>query len=79
MVIDALRYDFMSEKYMPYTAGLIKNGKACLYKAKAEPPTVTMPRIKVLLNITIDVFCIYVVRKVYFLFFFFIYMWLTLF
>ncbi|XP_077298433.1 phosphatidylinositol glycan anchor biosynthesis class G isoform X2 [Arctopsyche grandis] len=46
MVIDALRYDFMSEKYMPYTAGLIKDGKACLYKAQAEPPTVTMPRIK---------------------------------
>lgn len=48
MIIDALRYDFVSEKYMPFTSSLLINGNACLYRAQAEPPTVTMPRIKVL-------------------------------
>ncbi|XP_047507590.1 GPI ethanolamine phosphate transferase 2 isoform X1 [Pieris napi] len=46
MVIDGLRYDFAAEEYMPYTGQLIKNKSACIYVSVAEPPTVTMPRIK---------------------------------
>ncbi|CAH0590164.1 unnamed protein product [Chrysodeixis includens] len=46
MVIDGLRYDFVTEWYMPYTGQLIKNKSACIYVSVAEPPTVTMPRIK---------------------------------
>lgn len=47
MIIDALRYDFLTDEYMPYTAQLLKNKTACIYVSVAEPPTVTMPRIKV--------------------------------
>lgn len=47
MVIDGLRYDFATEEYMPYTGELLKNKSACIYVSVAEPPTVTMPRIKV--------------------------------
>lgn len=47
MVIDGLRYDFVTEEYMPFTGQLIKNKSACIYVSVAEPPTVTMPRIKV--------------------------------
>ncbi|XP_061384238.1 GPI ethanolamine phosphate transferase 2 isoform X1 [Danaus plexippus] len=46
MVIDGLRYDFVTEEYMPFTGQLIKNKSACIYVSVAEPPTVTMPRIK---------------------------------
>ncbi|CAG4947571.1 unnamed protein product [Colias eurytheme] len=46
MVIDGLRYDFATEEYMPYTGQLLKNKSACIYVSVAEPPTVTMPRIK---------------------------------
>lgn len=50
MVIDGLRYDFVTEEYMPYTGQLLKNKSACIYVSVAEPPTVTMPRIKVSLT-----------------------------
>ncbi|CAB3231757.1 unnamed protein product [Arctia plantaginis] len=46
MVIDGLRYDFLTEEYMPYAGQLLKNKSACIYISRAEPPTVTMPRIK---------------------------------
>ncbi|KAK2580471.1 hypothetical protein KPH14_006212 [Odynerus spinipes] len=50
MVIDALRWDFISDPIrktaMPITNKLIENSSACLLKAKVEAPTVTMPRIK---------------------------------
>lgn len=46
MVIDGLRYDFVTEEYMPYAGELLKNKSACIYVSVAEPPTVTMPRIK---------------------------------
>ena len=32
---------------MPYTQSLLESGKAIGYHAKAAPPTVTMPRLKV--------------------------------
>lgn len=52
MVIDALRWDFVTgpvgKLAMPVTSNLIANGSACLLQAKVQPPTVTMPRIKVL-------------------------------
>ena len=51
MVIDALRWDFVSGKdtsyTMPITDSLLKNAGGCKYKIKVNPPTVTMPRIKV--------------------------------
>lgn len=47
MVIDGLRYDFATEEYIPFTGELLKNKSACIYVSVAEPPTVTMPRIKV--------------------------------
>lgn len=47
MVIDGLRYDFATEEYMPFVGELLKNKSACIYVSVAEPPTVTMPRIKV--------------------------------
>ncbi|XP_013163026.1 PREDICTED: GPI ethanolamine phosphate transferase 2-like isoform X1 [Papilio xuthus] len=46
MVIDGLRYDFATEEYMPFLGELLKNKSACIYVSVAEPPTVTMPRIK---------------------------------
>lgn len=47
MVIDGLRYDFATAEYMPYVGELLKNKSGCIYVSVAEPPTVTMPRIKV--------------------------------
>lgn len=51
MVIDAFRWDFISDSVgkaaMPITNKLIENPFVCLLQAKIEPPTVTMPRIKV--------------------------------
>lgn len=47
MVIDGLRYDFVSEENMPFTGQLLKDKLACIYVCVAEPPTVTMPKIKV--------------------------------
>ncbi|KAF7407296.1 hypothetical protein HZH66_001833 [Vespula vulgaris] len=50
MVIDAFRWDFISDSVgkaaMPITNKLIENPFVCLLQAKIEPPTVTMPRIK---------------------------------
>lgn len=52
MVIDALRWDFITGSIgkvaMPVTSSLIANSSGCLFQAKVEQPTVTMPRIKVL-------------------------------
>lgn len=51
MVIDALRYDFVtgvnSSYTMPITHKLLNNKAGCVYKTKVSVPTVTMPRIKV--------------------------------
>ncbi|XP_068083522.1 GPI ethanolamine phosphate transferase 2 [Anabrus simplex] len=60
IVIDALRHDFVADAgridSMPYTASLIEMGKACLLTARANPPTVTMPRIKALTTGTVPNF-----------------------
>ncbi|XP_063830779.1 GPI ethanolamine phosphate transferase 2 [Ostrinia nubilalis] len=56
MVIDSLRYDFVTEEYMPYTAQLLKNKSACIYVSIAEPPTVTMPRIKAMMTGSVSTF-----------------------
>lgn len=51
MLVDALREDFVfgpsGRMYMPYTRHLVERGSSNSYVAKARPPTVTMPRIKV--------------------------------
>lgn len=51
MVIDALRWSFVTENTtkgsIPILSNLIENNLACLLQAKVNPPTVTMPRIKV--------------------------------
>ncbi|XP_078036093.1 phosphatidylinositol glycan anchor biosynthesis class G [Augochlora pura] len=50
MVIDALRWDFITGSVgkvaMPITSSLIANSSACLFQTKVHLPTVTMPRIK---------------------------------
>ncbi|XP_011308492.1 GPI ethanolamine phosphate transferase 2 [Fopius arisanus] len=49
MVIDALRWDFVTNSdtnSMPWTTASISNNSACLIQARAQAPTVTMPRIK---------------------------------
>ncbi|XP_015111856.1 GPI ethanolamine phosphate transferase 2 [Diachasma alloeum] len=50
MVIDALRWDFITNaektNSMPSTTASISNNSACLIQARANAPTVTMPRIK---------------------------------
>ncbi|XP_023026208.2 phosphatidylinositol glycan anchor biosynthesis class G [Leptinotarsa decemlineata] len=47
IVIDALRFDFVTPDLMPLTFGLvIENG--CISKVKVEAPTVTLPRVKAL-------------------------------
>lgn len=52
MLVDALREDFVfgpnGRSYMPYTRHLVERGSSHSFVAKARPPTVTMPRIKVL-------------------------------
>uniref|UniRef100_A0A3B5LHS5 GPI ethanolamine phosphate transferase 2 n=1 Tax=Xiphophorus couchianus TaxID=32473 RepID=A0A3B5LHS5_9TELE len=50
MVVDALRNDFVigpAGSHMPYTRYLVEKGSSHSFVAKARPPTVTMPRIKV--------------------------------
>ena len=51
MIIDALRWDFIEGSVgkiaMPITSSLIVNSSAYLLRTKVQPPTVTMPRIKV--------------------------------
>ncbi|XP_037295273.1 GPI ethanolamine phosphate transferase 2 isoform X2 [Manduca sexta] len=56
MVIDGLRYDFVTEEHMPYTGQLLKNKSACIYVSVAEPPTVTMPRIKAMMTGSVSTF-----------------------
>ncbi|KAI8419953.1 hypothetical protein MSG28_008569, partial [Choristoneura fumiferana] len=56
MVIDGLRYDFVTEEYMPFTGELLKNKSACIYVSVAEPPTVTMPRIKAMMTGSVSTF-----------------------
>jgi ethanolaminephosphotransferase len=61
MLIDALRYDFIFEKEtkaeqasskvrMPYVNRLIRERRAHTFKLTAEPPTVTLPRLKAILS-----------------------------
>ena len=51
MLVDALREDFVfgpsGRLFMPYTRHLVERGSSHSFVAKARPPTVTMPRIKV--------------------------------
>ncbi len=55
ILIDALRADFVLPlegaqhdlPRMSFTEKLIKDGKTLSFRAKANPPTVTLPRIKV--------------------------------
>lgn len=51
MLIDGLREDFIfgpkGVNHMKFTRNLIDRGQARSFVARAQPPTVTMPRIKV--------------------------------
>jgi len=42
---------------MPYTQSLLSSGRAIGYHAKAAPPTVTMPRLKVKLLCGRNIMC----------------------
>uniref|UniRef100_A0A8B9RHG4 Phosphatidylinositol glycan anchor biosynthesis class G n=1 Tax=Astyanax mexicanus TaxID=7994 RepID=A0A8B9RHG4_ASTMX len=54
VLIDALREDFVfgpnGKRFMPYTRHIVERGSSHSFIAKARPPTVTMPRIKVSLK-----------------------------
>ena len=52
MVIDAVRTDFVlgDTAYMPFTRQLLGNGHGVSFSAKTHLPTVTLPRLKVILN-----------------------------
>ena len=61
VLIDALRSDFVLPfaksdlPQMKFVSGLVESGHALGLSAKAHPPTVTMPRIKVItLTLVID-------------------------
>ncbi|KAJ2317513.1 major facilitator super transporter protein [Coemansia sp. RSA 2704] len=58
MVVDALRNDFVfsNESAMAYTQDLLRSGQALGFTAKAQAPTVTMPRIKALMTGTVPNF-----------------------
>nr|XP_034835508.1 GPI ethanolamine phosphate transferase 2 [Maniola hyperantus] len=56
MVIDGLRYDFATEEYMPFMGELLKNKSGCIHVSVAEPPTVTMPRIKAMMTGSVSTF-----------------------
>ncbi|KAJ1753826.1 major facilitator super transporter protein [Coemansia sp. RSA 1821] len=58
MVIDALRNDFVfgNESQMAYTQQLLRTGKARGFTARAQAPTVTMPRLKALMTGTVPGF-----------------------
>ncbi|XP_072942547.1 GPI ethanolamine phosphate transferase 2 isoform X1 [Epargyreus clarus] len=56
MVIDGLRYDFVREDLMPFTGEIVKNKTACIYVCVADPPTVTMPRIKAMMTGSVSTF-----------------------
>ncbi|XP_066255027.1 GPI ethanolamine phosphate transferase 2-like [Euwallacea similis] len=47
MIIDALRWDFVTPELMPLTTSLMQ-WKGCLSEVLVESPTVTLPRIKAL-------------------------------
>ncbi|KAM8909655.1 GPI ethanolamine phosphate transferase 2 isoform 5-T5 [Spinachia spinachia] len=58
MLVDALREDFVfgpnGRRYMPYTRHLVERGSSHSFVAKARPPTVTMPRIKVIPTVSLE-------------------------
>ncbi|KAJ2087183.1 major facilitator super transporter protein [Coemansia sp. RSA 1813] len=58
MLVDALRNDFVfgNNSAMEYTQGLLREGQAVGFTAKALAPTVTMPRIKALMAGTVPNF-----------------------
>lgn len=45
IVIDALRLDFLTKEYMPFTLSKISE-HGCIFPVKVQSPTVTLPRIK---------------------------------
>ncbi|XP_010120629.1 PREDICTED: GPI ethanolamine phosphate transferase 2, partial [Chlamydotis macqueenii] len=54
MLIDGLRGDFVfgskGKQFMPYTTQVVEKGTSYSFIAEANPPTVTMPRIKALMT-----------------------------
>ena len=54
ILIDALKVDFVGEKYMPYLQNRLEAYNVLKFTAKVQPPTVTLPRIKVNNNNEID-------------------------
>ncbi|KAG5897768.1 hypothetical protein JTB14_019987 [Gonioctena quinquepunctata] len=48
IIIDALRYDFVSPELMPLTSKLFQSN-GCMNRVRVEAPTVTLPRIKAMM------------------------------
>lgn len=55
VVIDGLRYDFVSHKSMQYTTSMIEANE-CFIQVKVSSPTVTMPRLKSLMTGKLRIF-----------------------
>ena len=47
LVIDAMRVDFLAHEKMPFVSSLLDDSMGCVFVAKVNAPTVTLPRIKV--------------------------------
>lgn len=57
MVVDALRDDFLDRTdNLPYVSGELKANRACRLSLTVDTPTVTMPRIKVILFLYISLY-----------------------
>lgn len=50
VLIDALRHDFITKNNTPFIWKISNSDKGCLSKVYVETPTVTLPRIKSLIN-----------------------------
>ena len=55
-LVDALRADMAFEGNMPYVQQLLRQSRARAYVARAQTPTVTMPRLKALTTGTVPKF-----------------------
>jgi len=53
VIVDAMRFDFISQlpykSHMPFIHSVLSKGNGNIFIAKARAPTVTMPRIKVMI------------------------------
>lgn len=56
VLIDALSFDLVTSRSLPFLSSMLLNKRALLYRSRAYSPTVTLPRIKTLLTGTVSSF-----------------------